>query len=247
LAILAQRHLGAQLAHQARFIGHEPAFGDLAVGKPEHRHFLELEFLAGRRDAQKVALMGAADAKDHADPIALRNHGLDHVGAVGKCRAQIRTRARKVLVLRVLRQMLDAGAQSLGARRRKLALDGGFVLGALRFLEAANHVFIAFEVSGQRLRGHRLRAPGGQRQAGTDRAGQQLAAAQHGACRPRSMLSRIALKSPEHCADSARCRQCPAGQLLSRYPAPRPARMGRGPPQSLTFPVWGGAGTANPA
>ena len=165
VAVLAGRHLCAQLAHQAGFVGHEPALGDLAVGQPEHRHLLELEFLAGRRDAQEIALVGAADPEDHADPVALRDHALDHVGAVGKGRAQVRARIGEVLVLRVLRQVLDAGAQPLGARRRELALDRGLVLGALRFLEAANHVLVALEIGGRRLRGQPSRVCGGQRQS----------------------------------------------------------------------------------
>ena len=127
-------------------------------------------FLAGCWDAQEITLVGAAHAKDHADAIAFSDHGLDHVDAVGKCGAQIRTRAGEVLILRILRQMLDAGTQPLGTRRGQLTLDGGFVLGALRFFEAAHHLLVALEISGRRLRRRPSRVSGGQGQAGTSPA-----------------------------------------------------------------------------
>jgi hypothetical protein len=119
---------------------------------------VNVDRLAGRRNAVVVAAVCAAHLEQHPHHVAFGDDLLDRVGAVGKRGAQIRAGARKALVARVVADVLEAGAPTLVARRQHLLHGRSFVLGALRFLETANDALVALELRGRCLRHCLLRA-----------------------------------------------------------------------------------------
>src|SRR5581483_6294094 len=77
LAACAVPAADAQLLHQAEHIDLVPALDDLAAGEAEDAVLAELDLLAGRRNPEEFAQMGARFDKVRGDFIAFGNDLID--------------------------------------------------------------------------------------------------------------------------------------------------------------------------
>jgi hypothetical protein len=155
LPVLAARQPGAQLLQQARLVGHEPRLGDAARREAKDPDFVDIDLAAGRRDAEKISLLGAGDLEEHAHPVAIGDHFLDRIHPVGESRAQKRARSGEALPGGVVAEILHAGAQAPVVRREDFAHDLGLLFRPLRFLEAAHDGLVACQRGRRRFRSRR--------------------------------------------------------------------------------------------
>src|SRR5262249_37049636 len=148
----------AELLEQPCFVGHEPGLGDPAARKAEHAGLADVDGLAGRGNPVEVRLVGWLAPEQHSDEVALSDPSLALVLTIGEPAAQVGARAREALALRIGGKVRKAAAPALVVGREHLALDQGFVLGALQLLEAADHRLVALELAGIALRGRPWRS-----------------------------------------------------------------------------------------
>src|SRR5882672_6915116 len=149
-AVLPRRQRRAELPEQPRLVGYEPTFGDFAVREPQDAEFVDIDFLAGRRDAEQISLVRAGEPPQHSHSVAVGDDVLDDVDSIGNGVAQARSRIGESLVARVARQVPKA-------RPRPLVAGGEEFLRwrtpVHRFLVAPREGFVALELRGRSLRG----------------------------------------------------------------------------------------------
>jgi hypothetical protein len=156
-AVLAFRHLRAELFEQPQLVAHEPAFDDLPVGNTKEPDLVYVDFLSRGRYAEQVAGVRRLQPPQHTDAIVLGDDVLDRIDAIRKRLAQKETRLGKALSFRVGGEVHEPAAQPLVIGREDLTQRGILILRALALLEAADESLVVLE-SGTRVGGHKRSA-----------------------------------------------------------------------------------------
>ncbi len=180
-AVLARRKRRADLAQQRHLVGHEPGLGDLAVSQAEDADLVDVDGLAGRRNAEQVAFVGAGDLEQEPDHVALGDDLHRLIDPVREGAAQIVAGAGEALALSIGGEMKHAAAVAPVVGRHEFRLDLLHRLAELlRLLEAKHRGLVALALRRllRTLRGGEARTVG-QHQAGSGCASEHSTAGQH--------------------------------------------------------------------